>query len=224
MTTPTPEKILCPVCGSAELTARNDKRTIGDRFTGSILIDEIIYVCSNCGAEGDFANQNDDTYKRAVEAMSATAMSKMFEALSAKGITAAELERKLALPQRTTARWKRDGASAAATTLIKTVITYPWMLEVAKTNFDPNVANQTLMLESFKLAENWAKSLRINSNFMTGVFKTPDQPVFNISFEVNAAQCEFPKNTDSIYRSNGEFFHSQHGQKFELKKEGVKIA
>lgn len=145
MSTASSHQVSCPVCGSTNLIKQTERRQIGDRFTGFLEIEEFIYQCQDCHQKGDFAHQNDDIYKNALKELSKQAMPKMLNELTENGISMAHFERCFDLPQRTTARWKREGASAAAMALMKTVITYPWLSEVAEKNFELNEATSILM-------------------------------------------------------------------------------
>lgn len=53
----------------------------------------------------------------------------------------AHAERVLGLPARTIARWKTGHASASATALLRFIVTYPWLLEVAEDQFEPTKAD-----------------------------------------------------------------------------------
>jgi hypothetical protein len=158
------EEVFCPVCGSKNLTSAINKRQLGDRFIGFSTIDEVIYECSDCKEKGDFSFRNDGLYESAMEDLNKRGMINMFDGLNEKGISMAHFERCLGLPQRTTARWKNEGVSAAARTLMKTVITYPWILEVAVKNFEELVAENTLMREGVSAIERVATTVKKSSN------------------------------------------------------------
>jgi len=189
MTAPTESNLSCPECGSKNLIKKIKKREIGDHLMGTELIDEMSYKCAECGEEVDSSEENDKLYDEAVKALSPKALGKMLDALNKKGITLAHLERCLNLPQRTTARWKKDGASAAATTLVKTVVTYPWLLEVAEKNFEPQVANYVLVHEGFKAADVLMKTVNSGPTFITDqmstMFQFGSMPHYHSAHEVN---------------------------------------
>jgi DNA-binding transcriptional regulator YiaG len=125
----------CPVCNCSELVMRAEKRKIGDKFIGFSEIDEIIWQCAECKEEwGD--EKNDDFYNAGIKELLKTGVPGMIESLKSNGITQANFERCLRIPQRTMARWSRGEISDAAVALMKLILTFPWLLEVADADFD----------------------------------------------------------------------------------------
>jgi hypothetical protein len=147
----------CPVCDEPGLKRTVHKSVVEDPFGGQVEIDKVYYSCDQCGAEGDWNNENEVRYLAALETLQKMAVSNIAESLkNDHGISNLYLERCFALPMRTVARWKKDGASAAATALMKCVATYPWLVELGEKNFDSVFANELLIknAESAKCVPN----------------------------------------------------------------------
>jgi len=125
----------CPICGENSTNSRTEKRNIGDGFIGFSEIEEIIHKCSGCREEwGD--EGNDAKYDAGIKKLLETGVPDMIESLKTKGITQAYFERSLRIPQRTMARWSRGEISDSAVALMKVILTFPWILEVADNDFD----------------------------------------------------------------------------------------
>lgn len=141
-------RVTCPICGSADIERHEGLRKIGDALTGFEQIKEFNFVCRRCGEDGDFANLNEQLYNDAMRELSKKAVARMMGQLSEQGHNNAQVERALNLPQRTAARWKKNGASAGAVALLKFVTTFPWLLEVAENRFEPAKAKATMAREA----------------------------------------------------------------------------
>lgn len=128
--------ISCPICGAEELTKKVRERKIPIEFGRDIKINETIYSCSECEMEGDFFNENDRKIEAAlVESKKETSVM-ILDDLSTQNISMAYFERAMSLPTRTLNRWKMGKVSAPAFALMKTVKTFPWVLDVAAKRFD----------------------------------------------------------------------------------------
>jgi hypothetical protein len=69
------------------------------------------------------------------------------EKLTSDGYSLAYMERALGLPRRTMTRWRAEGSkiSAPALALLKTIRTYPWILEVSENQFDHDIALEVFL-------------------------------------------------------------------------------
>ncbi len=74
----------------------------------------------------------------------------MLEMLSDSGVTMAYLERALGLPARTAERWKAGESSAAALALLRTITSFPWILEVADGGFERQATDAAILVQSRK--------------------------------------------------------------------------
>lgn len=138
-------KITCPACGSDALLKNTKEVKIPLEFGRDISVEETIYVCQVCGTDGDFADENDKKIEHALEFAKKQSAEKILENLVGKGISMAYFERVMGLPARTLARWKQGNISASGFALIKTIETYPWLLEVADERFDRRFAVKILI-------------------------------------------------------------------------------
>jgi len=101
---------------------------------------EVNHTCNSCGLCADFTGENDAVVKAAIEKSEAAAAESILRWFSENGVPAVHFERVLRLPMRTTQRWKSGEVSAAALALLRLTRTYPWLLDVADSNYDEHVA------------------------------------------------------------------------------------
>lgn len=143
---------MCPVCGSdkvvKEMTPISDRVIRGPEFS----YQQENYVCNNCSEEGDFAQVNDAKYLEAYNAALTVSVKQLVTDLSEKqGISMALFERSFELPVRTLTRWKNGEFSATAVALLRTVMAYPWLMEVAENRFEANTAKKIVLREGWKV-------------------------------------------------------------------------
>ena len=130
----------CPVCGSSDVSSSTATRTIGVPFLGQKMVTIFIDRCSNCGQSGDFLRRNTALIEDAIHSAEQDFVLKTIEWLSHHGISMAYVERALSLPVRTLTRWRDGEFSAAPIALLRFIRTYPWLLKVAESAFEPGVA------------------------------------------------------------------------------------
>ena len=137
--------VTCPACSSSDVTRHENENfgqlTLGPEFS----FNEIYYHCNTCNEEGDFLAETDKSYLTAQKDAQANHMKKILEDMNDAGISMAMLERVFELPARTLTRWKGGDFSASALALIRIIITYPWIIEVAENRFERKYANHTLI-------------------------------------------------------------------------------
>lgn len=139
--------ITCPACGSDSLSTEAKNIHIPVEYGRDIDIEETTYICNICGSDGDFADATDKKIEQALEHAKIEATELMLTRLTGGGITMAYFERAMGLPQRTLARWKKGKISAPGFALLRTVDTFPWILDVADAKFNKKHA-VTKMMES----------------------------------------------------------------------------
>lgn len=144
-------KIKCPACGSSNLSAVQHKKSNQLTLGGDFQYLETIYSCADCGEEGDFASQNDKEFDKAHDVALTAQVSRLIEGLSEKNVTMASFERAFELPQRTLTRWKGGDFSASSVALLRTVHTFPWILEAAEKRFAPQYADSLLVREGMRV-------------------------------------------------------------------------
>lgn len=130
---------ICPICEMGELEKKEENEKINDLFAGEYVITRTYYVCPVCGEESDFFDENDLNLQNKEKEIRKISITNIINKLSSKGHSLASIERMLELPQRSLTKWKNNHseASASAVTLLKYVATFPWLLEVADKNFNP---------------------------------------------------------------------------------------
>lgn len=147
-------EVICPACGSKNVTKKEKQTskqlTLGPEFSFS----EIVYQCNDCKEEGDFNLENDSLYTSASKDAEKKAVSAMVQNINENGVSMAFFERAFELPIRTLTRWKTGDFSSASLALLRSVTTYPWLVEVAERKFNRNFANQVLLREAFNVLQN----------------------------------------------------------------------
>ena len=137
--------VICPACGSKDMERHEvDSRdcvTLGSPFTYK----EIYYLCNKCSDEFDIFNETEKNLLDAEEKAHKLFASYAIENLANKGISMALFERIFELPTRTLTRWKEGNLSAAALSLLRILITYPWITKVAEKKYVSEFANCELM-------------------------------------------------------------------------------
>jgi len=144
----TKHSIICPACGSDKVKRSEQESfgqlTLGEKFS----FKEINYQCGACGEEGDFLTETDKNYLTAQKSAQLKLVKTIIENLSHSNISMATFERVFELPARTLTRWKNGDFSASALALLRIIVTYPWITEVAEHRFEKNLKNIALMKEA----------------------------------------------------------------------------
>jgi len=83
--------------------------------------------------------------------MDSTQVNLLIDSLEDKKIAFSYLERALELPFGTTERWKEGNISSEELSLLKIIVMYPWIIEVADSNFNEKIANAKLVEEASKI-------------------------------------------------------------------------
>jgi len=131
----------CPACGSEDVTFSVVEKTFSVPFGKPVTCMLDRAACQRCDATGDFAKTNDAKIEAAIEESEKSALAELLSRMG-EFAQSAYVERVLGLPARTIARWKTGHASAAATALLRFIVTYPWLLEVAENRFAPREADR----------------------------------------------------------------------------------
>jgi len=140
----------CPSCGSTNISVTKSPRTFSAPMGPAMPIEFETDTCNECGESGDFEKHNDEVIRDAEQRSAAASVESLFEMIAGHGCSMAYMERSLALPPRTLARWKAGGTSASGLALLRIVATYPWVLEVADARFSSRAASSKLIMEAGK--------------------------------------------------------------------------
>lgn len=135
----------CEVCSSIKLRPysyeNTHQLTLGPEFT----VRAAVLQCEDCGEILDMDRKVEKNFaiekKRAIK----SSISEMANQLKTFGLNDSYVERAFELPQRTINRWKGVGeSSASAVALMRTLITFPFIADVASARFDPLQAKKSL--------------------------------------------------------------------------------
>lgn len=132
----------CPECGASSVLA-TQTATSTIPF-GEVQWEQSMLRCSSCGHE-EHLPSDDTILETVVDKARQKSVLAMLSKLKEEGISMAEFERAFGLPSRTTHHWKQGKFSGAALALLRTAATYPWIVELARLDFDPEVADSALL-------------------------------------------------------------------------------
>jgi hypothetical protein len=137
--------VICPACGSKDLERKEvdgkDCVTLGSEFTYK----EIYYHCRNCFDEFDIFNESEKNFRDAEQQAHKLFAAQAIGYLADKSISMALFERVFELPTRTLTRWKEGNLSASALSLLRILITYPWIVKVAEKKYISEFATYELI-------------------------------------------------------------------------------
>lgn len=146
MTNKTESEKICASCGSGRLEHRKVQRQIVVPFASPISFEASISKCLDCEFESE--SVDDVELGRMLDGAKKASVHSMLHKLSESSRHGmAHIERALGLPARTIMRWKGGDISAGALALLRLVATFPWLIEVADSGFDPVIARQKLAQE-----------------------------------------------------------------------------
>jgi hypothetical protein len=153
------KKVVCPVCDSSNIDSSFSVSDYTAPMGIPVSMKLITNTCRDCGETGDFDAYNDHVIEEAQKKSKFSAVLNLLQDLESKNIKMAYVERTLGLPQRTIARWKSGEYSASGFALLQIIHSFPWILEVAKNNFDQIVATQCVVTEGTKIICQYLPSL-----------------------------------------------------------------
>ena len=144
--------LICPACGSSNLTKTIYSEQIAENLGSQMVVDKVLYRCEDCETEGDFFNENDPAIEKALAQLKSTFVVSTLDEFSNNKVSLAAMERALELPQRTFTKWKNGASSptSAGVTLLKFLKLFPWLLEVAENKFDYDISQKIFMGHAFK--------------------------------------------------------------------------
>lgn len=163
------ELVTCPACGSNK-AARSEKEsfdglTLGSKFS----FKEVNYKCNSCSEEGDFLAETDKNYLVAQKEAQSNLVKQLLETMNNAGVTMALFERVFELPARTLTRWKNGDFSSSSLALLRIVMTYPWVIEVAENKFEKTYSKCAVITAA---AQEFKNEIKINSNQQSQVTET----------------------------------------------------
>lgn len=176
------ELVTCPACGSNQV-ARSEKESFADLTLGSkFSFREVNYKCNSCCEEGDFLAETDKNYLVAQKEAQSNLVKQLVETMNNAGITMAMFERVFELPARTLTRWKNGDFSSNAIALLRIVITYPWIIEVAENKFEKTYSKCAVITAA---AQEFKKEIHSNNQPQITETSTGSSAIFVV--KVNSA-------------------------------------
>lgn len=149
----------CPVCGSGNVKEVSKAIAVKAPFGPEVEKTEALIECADCGFVLDVESNNDQQFEIAYRESAMQSIVTMISKLEDKGYSMAAIERALELPWRTLSRWKSGkGISAVGLALLRTLATYPWILEVAEQKFDPMAAGKIMCMQAYDVFTSLAQS------------------------------------------------------------------
>jgi transposase-like protein len=134
----------CPECGSKAIIEKKKNISIKEPFADEINIEINENVCSSCGSQGDFSNQNETLIEETIKNLKQKSIKNILNDFTDNKMSMSSIERALEMPQRTLTKWKNNTnyPSSAGIALIRFIKLFPWLLEVAENKYDYNEAQK----------------------------------------------------------------------------------
>lgn len=139
-------RVQCPACGSDSVETVSIPESYTAPYGPNVNYCVVEHRCLTCDTQGDFLSANDAVIENAIKHSDEESIGRMLSALGERGYSMASIERAFRLPARTLFRWKAEKAcSSAGLALLRVVRTYPWLVGVAESGFDPRIASRDLI-------------------------------------------------------------------------------
>lgn len=162
----TKKEINCPACGSININSRHEIRLIPVPFAPTIEHDEVVNLCCDCGMEGDFLRENRVRLPAIIEAAKKESAKRIINDLvEDEKLSMSYMERAFDLPMRTMTRWKSGDISAAGVSLLRLIRTYPWLVEIADSQYDKSFATHRLAGECVNAMKELAEMCNLDAQF-----------------------------------------------------------
>lgn len=148
----------CPLC-SGKLMIKTEKQNFE---YGETSIETSLYFgeCPNCGEKINIPSKNNKIITKAFSTSRINESVRILEEMN-KRMSFSNIERALRLPQRTLSKWKNGDVkpSAAVSVLLEFLNLFPWLINVADSNFDKkigySIAFDNLCSELFSVTGNY---------------------------------------------------------------------
>lgn len=184
------EEKLCPICGSNKLECISSKETIRGDMGKEFITDRKYVRCTECGSEGDFFGENEETTEKALSKLNDIYINEALDFFNEKNISFAGIERAVGLPQRTLTKWKNgiSTPTAAGIALLKYLRTFPWLIEVAEHKFDYDISQKIFMGIAFNIFVNSVRFMN-ESTIQDGYSDTAG----NLFLHIHAENLQLPE-------------------------------
>lgn len=135
----------CPICNSKKLTSKNQKKESciadGNKFSYT----EKVYSCKSCDFLGAIDNKSRSSYEKNKKLAIKKSIKNLVTDLNKKFPNLLYIERIFDLPRKALKKWKKSGDESNSTLLLlKMIETYPFLISVAESKFDKEIAVKAL--------------------------------------------------------------------------------
>lgn len=181
----------CPECGAnANIVTQTATSSIP---FGQVEWEQSVLRCSSCDHEEPLETE-DAILESAITKARQESVLAMLSKLKEDGVTMAMLERAFGLAPRTTHHWKQGKFSGAALALLRTATTYPWTVEVARLDFDPEVADSALLQATEKLLGEHGLTIEVKQRTIVPCANN----VVQVTFGNSVPPARDPNNTVKV--------------------------
>ena len=164
------ETHVCECCGSKNTVVKTSSRFFPIPFSDTLEYKNAVVHCNDCDEDVDldesqsvdsFLSDKNPDYTAAIK----KSIDTMLSDLQKMNISLSHIERSFDIPARTLSKWHNDRnlPSAAALSFLRILRTFPWILEVAKKNFEEikshHIALKSEMQYFFKGIEGSGKNI-----------------------------------------------------------------
>lgn len=173
----------CPECGSKAIIENKKNISIKEPFADEVNIEINENVCSLCGSQGDFFNQNETLIDETIKNLKQKSIKNILNDFTNNKMSMSSIERALEMPQRTLTKWKNSTnyPSSAGIALMRLIKLFPWLLEVAENKYNYieaqkihiNTAIEELLHKRYSETEILSESINQNADSMEILLKEP---------------------------------------------------
>lgn len=173
----------CPECGSKAIIENKKNISIKEPFANEVNIEINENVCSLCGSQGDFFNQNETLIDETIKNLKQKSIKNILNDFTNNKMSMSSIERALEMPQRTLTKWKNSTnyPSSAGIALMRLIKLFPWLLEVAENKYNYieaqkihiNTAIEELLHKRYSETEILSESINQNADSMEILLEEP---------------------------------------------------
>jgi len=135
-------KLSCPACGSEDVSEEQVEESLNIAYGPDAVFMTIQHACGDCGFCGDFTGDNSAIINAAVHESNTSAVANILKTLNAQGMSLAYISRALKIPMKIVTKWDCGDYSPEALALLRCLVTFPALLEIADNNFDCSIKNE----------------------------------------------------------------------------------
>ena len=152
------EQITCECCGSSNVVIQESSRMYPIPFANDIEYKNKVIHCNDCGENveigsnqtvDEFLSEKNPIYLNEIQKSIRTILDNMDK----KGYSQTRIERAFDIPKRTISKWYNhvNTPSAGAISLLRLIMDFPWLINVAENNYDEKSAHTVALGNEIKL-------------------------------------------------------------------------